>query len=63
MFKKILTAVGYAKAPKATFVLKHPVKGTAAVLAYKGVKNADTKAKALLAGAVAIPLAALILKR
>jgi hypothetical protein len=63
MFKKFLIAVGLTKAPKATIVLKSPLKGTAALLAYKGVKNADAKAKALVATVVALPVAAYVLKR
>lgn len=56
MFKRIATMVGYAKAPKATFVAKHPVKGTKALLAAKGVKGLfTTRAGALLGAAVAVP--------
>lgn len=33
MVGKIATLIGYKKAPKATFVMKHPVKGTAALMA------------------------------
>jgi hypothetical protein len=63
MVKRILTAVGLVKAPRATILLRHPLKGTAALLAWKGVKNADGKAKALVAGALALPMAAWLLKR
>ena len=44
-------------------MFRHPVKGTAALLAYKGVKNADAKAKFLVGAAVAIPVAAYLFKR
>lgn len=63
MLKKIAKLVGYAKAPKTMTVLRHPVKGTAALLAYKGVKNADAKAKALVGAAVALPVVAYLWKR
>lgn len=57
MFKKIATMVGYAKAPKATFVAKHPVKGTKALLAAKGAKGLfTTRAGALIGTVVALPL-------
>ncbi|MBW3536003.1 MAG: hypothetical protein KY453_12455 [Gemmatimonadetes bacterium] len=57
MFKKIATAVGYTKAPKATFVMKHPVKGTKALLLAKGAKGlVTTRAGAVLSAAVALPL-------
>jgi hypothetical protein len=67
MMKGILTAVGLVKAPKATILLRHPLKGTAALLAWRGIKNADGKAKAIvagaMAGAVALPMAAWLLRR
>lgn len=63
MLKSIAKLVGYTKAPKATTVLLHPVKGTAALLAWKGVKNAEGKAKALVGAAVALPLLAYLVRR
>lgn len=57
MLKKIATALGYAKAPKATYVMKHPVKGTKALLLAKGAKGlVTTRAGAVLGAAVAVPL-------
>lgn len=57
MLKKIATALGYAKAPKATFVMKHPVKGTKALLVAKGAKGlVTTRAGAMLGAVVAVPL-------
>ncbi|MFP4623962.1 MAG: hypothetical protein ACOCVZ_01090 [Gemmatimonadota bacterium] len=38
MIGKLASLVGYTKAPKATYVLKHPVKGTKALVAAKGAK-------------------------
>ncbi len=57
MLAKIATLIGYKKAPKATFVLRHPVKGTKAFLAARGVKGLFTGRTGLALGAVAaIPL-------
>ena len=57
MIKKIATMVGYAKVPRATFVMKHPVKGTKALLAAKGLKGlVTTRAGAVLGAAVALPV-------
>lgn len=63
MLKKIATMIGYAKAPKATFVVKHPVKGTKALLAAKGAKGLlTTRAGATLGALVALPLTLLAVK-
>lgn len=57
MPSKLASLVGYAKAPKATFMLRHPVKGTKTLLAAKGAKGLfTTRAGAVLGGIVAIPL-------
>jgi hypothetical protein len=53
MIGKIATMVGYKKAPKATFMLKHPVKGTKALLAARGVKGLVTGRTGMVLGAVA----------
>jgi hypothetical protein len=40
MMRKIARALGYAKAPKASYVMKHPVKGANALpLAYMAVRR------------------------
>lgn len=57
MVKKLITAVGYAKAPKATFMLKHPVAGTKALVAAKGAKALfNTRAGVTLGAMVAVPV-------
>lgn len=52
MLRKLASMFAYKKAPKATFVMKHPVKGTKALFAAKG-------AKALLTGRTGMALGAL----
>ena len=42
MLRKIATAVGYAKAPRATFIAKHPKRGLVALGAVKGWKHSRT---------------------
>lgn len=55
MVGKILTAVGYVKAPKATTMLKHPVKGASALIAYKAArKAAPARARRAVGAAVAL---------
>jgi len=61
MLGKVLTLVGYARAPKATFVMRHPVKGTAALLAAKSTAR-GTKI-GLGAAAVALPIGVWMLAR
>ena len=64
MLKKIALMVGYAKAPKTTYVLRHPVKGTKALLAAKGAKAlVTTRAGAALSTLVAVPLGVLAAKK
>jgi hypothetical protein len=53
MIGRVATLVGYKKAPKATFVMKHPVKGTKAFLAAKGVKGLVTGRTGMVLGALA----------
>jgi hypothetical protein len=53
MIGRIATLIGYSKAPKATFVLKHPVKGTKAFLAARGLKGLVTGRTGMVLGAVA----------
>jgi hypothetical protein len=54
MIGTIATLVGYRKAPKATYVLKHPIKGTAAFMAAK--KISPSTAVGIGAAVVAVPL-------
>jgi hypothetical protein len=53
MIGKLATMVGYKKAPKATFVLRHPVKGTKAFLAARGLKGLVTGRTGMALGAIA----------
>jgi hypothetical protein len=53
MIGKIANLIAYKKAPKATYVLKHPVKGTKALLAAKGAKALVTGRTGLALGALA----------
>lgn len=53
MFGKLMNVFAYKKAPKATYVAKHPVKGTKAMLAAKGSKSLLTGRTGLLLGALA----------
>jgi ABC-type phosphate/phosphonate transport system permease subunit len=57
MIKKLAKLVAYKKAPKTTYVLRHPVKGTKALVAAKGAKALVTGRTGLALGAVAaVPL-------
>jgi len=63
MLRKIATLVGYSKAPKATFIIRHPVKGTRALLAAKGTKAvAKSRVGAALGLAVLVPVGMLALR-
>lgn len=63
MLRKIASFMGYAKAPKATFMVKHPVKGTRALVASKGLKGlVTTRAGATLGALVAVPVGYLAFK-
>lgn len=53
MIGKIASLIAYKKAPKATFVAKHPVKGTKMFLAAKGVKGLVTGRTGLVLGTLA----------
>ena len=53
MIGKIANLMAYKRAPKATYVMKHPVKGTKALLAAKGAKGLVTGRTGLVLGAVA----------
>jgi hypothetical protein len=53
MIGRIATLIGYSKAPKATYVLKHPVKGSKAFLAARGVKGLVTGRTGMVLGAIA----------
>jgi hypothetical protein len=58
MPNKLARFVGYAKAPKATYMLRHPVKGAKALVAVKGARGlVTTRAGAVLGGMAAVPLA------
>jgi hypothetical protein len=64
MLSRIAKLVGYAKAPKATYMVRHPIKGTKALIAVKGAKGLfTTRAGAALAGMVAIPVGVMALRR
>lgn len=57
--KTMLAAVGYTKAPKATFLLRHPVKSASALLAWRAAKRAAPRTRAVAAAtaaAVAVPV-------
>lgn len=57
MIGRIANLMAYKKAPKATFVMKHPVKGTKAFLAAKGAKGLVTGRTGLvLATLAAVPV-------
>ena len=45
MVKKLAVAVGYAKAPKATFVIRHPKAGMAAVTLSHVLRESKTARK------------------
>lgn len=53
MIGKLANLFAYKKAPKATYVLKHPVKGTKALLGMKGAKALATGRTGLVLGTLA----------
>jgi hypothetical protein len=58
MMRKIANALGYAKAPKPAYMLKHPVKGTKALIAcYSSRSMMKGRTGLVLGAAVALPLA------
>jgi hypothetical protein len=64
MIAKIAKFVGYRKAPKATFMALHPVKGTTALVAAKGMKGlVTTRSGAVLGAMVAAPVGVWALMR
>jgi hypothetical protein len=57
MIGKLANIMAYKKAPKATYVLKHPVKGTRMFVAAKGLKGLVTgKTGAVLGTLAAVPV-------
>ena len=57
MFGKLANLMAYKKAPKATYLLKHPVKGTKALVAAKGLKGLVTgRTGAMLGTIAAVPV-------
>lgn len=53
MINTLAKLVAYKKAPKTTYVLRHPVKGTKALVAAKGAKALVTGRTGLALGALA----------
>lgn len=53
MIGRIAKWVGYSRAPKATYVMRHPIKGTKAYLAARGMKGLFTGRTGLMLGAAA----------
>ena len=63
MLRKIATLVGYSKAPRATFLIRHPVKGAKALVAAKGMKAvAKSRMGAALGVLVLVPVGMLALR-
>jgi hypothetical protein len=57
MVGRIATLVGYWKAPRWTFMLKHPIKGPKAYLATRRLKGMVTRRRGLaLAAVAAVPV-------
>lgn len=57
MLAKLAKLVGLVKAPKATVMLLHPIKGTKALVAAKGAKGlVTTWPGAVLGAMLAVPL-------
>ncbi len=64
MIGKLATLIGYTKAPKTTFVVRHPVKGAKALVAAKGAKALLTTRSGLaLSALIAVPVGALLVQR
>lgn len=64
--KTLATAVAAVKAPKTTYVLRHPVKGTRNLLMLRGARSILGTRKAAVtaaAAAVAVPVTAWLLGR
>jgi hypothetical protein len=63
MLGKLAKAIGDAKAPKKTHLLRHPVKGIRNLLMLRGARTLVTRRTGAVAGAVlAVPLTLLALK-
>ena len=60
MVRQLAVLVGYAKAPKATFVMRHPRAGVTALALAQGLKESPTARKVAVGlvglGAVAVAL-------
>ena len=64
MIGKLANLMAYKKAPTATYLLKHPVKGTKRLVAAKGVAGLATgKTGAVLGTIAAIPLGVWAVRR
>ena len=69
MIAELTSLLGYAKAPKTTYLLKHPIKGPKNLLALRGARSllrtrgAAIAATGLAVGAATIPLALRIRKK
>ncbi len=66
--KRVVLAAAFMKAPKATYVLRHPIRGTRNLLLLRGAKSVlRTRGAALTAAAAAsavvVPMAAKMLTR
>lgn len=53
MVARLAKLFAYRKAPKATYVMRHPVKGTKALFAAKGAKGLVTGRTGLVLGTLA----------
>ena len=56
MIGRIASLVGYSKAPKATFMLKHPVKGTRAYIASRRARRVSGRTGLVLGAIAALPV-------
>jgi ABC-type nitrate/sulfonate/bicarbonate transport system permease component len=64
MMRKIATALGYAKAPKPSYVMKHPLDGAKALLAcYTSRSLFRGRTGFVIGAAVALPIAYMAVRR
>jgi len=66
VFGAVVSAIGYAGKPKATFILRHPVRSFKIMKFRRGVKHTMTSRRIALgigAAAVAVPLGYLLGRR
>lgn len=63
MVGKLATLIGYRRAPKATFMIKHPVKGAKLLVAAKGAKALVTTRPGLALSAMLIVPMGLLARR